>query len=118
MLLKSDSKTLDLNAVMALLRRCNTAAEFRVFCAADGVDADKVVWAAMQFMLHNYYGESDKNIRQDITVEDLYKYRPDDINDCSDTMVWKLGMSLNMMTLPEYHMLVDAAADYSNLALE
>lgn len=109
MLLNAD-KTLNLNAVMDLLRRCNTASEFRVFCAADGVDADSVVWAAMRFMLRTFENISDKNIRQDITVEDLYKYRPKDLVD-SEVKVWKLGMSLNMMTLPEYHMLIDAIDD-------
>ena len=117
MILNAD-KTLNLNAVMDLLRRCNTAAEFRVFCAADGVDADSVVWAAMRFMLRTFENKSDKDIRRDITVEDLYRYRPNDV-DTSNTMVWKLGMTLNMMSymisLPEYRMLADAIADQSNL---
>lgn len=41
-MLRNTDNTLDINAAFELLRRCNTAAEFRVYCAAEGIDADSL----------------------------------------------------------------------------
>ena len=74
-MLKNIDNTLNMNAAFDLLRKCNTAAEFRVYCAAEGIDADSLVWACLRYVAILFKAKPEK-ISKDFTVEDLYKYRP------------------------------------------
>lgn len=117
-MLRDIDNKLNMNAAFELLRKCDTAAEFRVYCAAEGIDADSLAQACMRSVAIMY--SSDPNlISKDFTVETLYKYRPDYkqqhksyINDG-----FKLGITMTDFSFYciEYDMVKDALAGEFNI---
>ena len=74
-MLRDIDNKLNMNAAFELLRKCNTPAEVRVYCAAEGIDADSLAQACMRSVAIMYSIDPDL-ISKDFTVETLYKYRP------------------------------------------
>lgn len=115
-MLRDTDNRLNMNAAFELLRKCNTAAEFRVYCAAEGVDADSLAQACMRSVAIMYSTDPDL-ISKDFTVETLYKYRPDYKPQHYISDDFKLGVTLTDFSFYciEYDMVKDALAGEFNI---